>query len=56
MDYLLTWNCRHLANEVLQRRLIKLNEKHRFSTPLIVTPEELISMVEEKYDVERPCC
>jgi hypothetical protein len=47
MDYLLTWNCRHLANEVLQRRLVKLNEALQLTTPLIVTPEELISLSEE---------
>lgn len=48
MDYLLTWNCRHLANEVLQRRLVKLNEALQLTTPLIVTPEELLALSEEE--------
>ncbi|MDQ7823966.1 MAG: type II toxin-antitoxin system VapC family toxin [Candidatus Eremiobacteraeota bacterium] len=48
LDYLLTWNCRHLANEILQRRLVKLNESLQLATPLIVTPEELIALSEEE--------
>ena len=48
MDYLLTWNCRHLAHEVLQRRLVKLNESLKLMTPLIVTPEELFAFSEEE--------
>ncbi|MDQ7821539.1 MAG: type II toxin-antitoxin system VapC family toxin [Candidatus Eremiobacteraeota bacterium] len=42
MDYLLTWNCTHLANEIFQRRLVKTNNSLSHHTPLIVTPENLI--------------
>jgi len=48
MNFLLTWNCRHLANEVLQRRLVKLNESLQLTTPLIVTPEQLLALSEEE--------
>lgn len=42
MDYLVTWNCAHIANGEMIRRLRDVNiELHRF-TPLIVTPEEIL--------------
>jgi hypothetical protein len=41
MDYLVTWNCRHIANGETMRRLRDANvELNRF-TPLLVTPEEI---------------
>lgn len=42
MDYLLTWNCRHLANGVVIRRLHEMNAKLDRKTPIIATPEELL--------------
>lgn len=42
IDYLVTWNCVHLANGEIIKRLLKLNEKLRMKTPVICTPEELI--------------
>jgi hypothetical protein len=42
LDYLLTWNCTHLANEFLQRRLVILNNQFSIKTPYLVTPEDLI--------------
>jgi predicted nucleic acid-binding protein len=47
LDYLLTWNCTHLANEFFQRKLVKLNSDHSIKTPLIVTPEDMIFEEEE---------
>jgi hypothetical protein len=47
LDFLLTWNCTHLANEFFQRKLVKLNNEHSLKTPLIVTPEDLIFREEE---------
>lgn len=42
VDYLLTWNCKHIANPELQRRIMDyLSETGRF-LPFICTPEELI--------------
>jgi hypothetical protein len=41
MDYLVTWNCKHLANGEIVRRLISANTELGFKTPLIVTPQEL---------------
>ena len=42
MDYLLTWNCSHIANGEVIRRLFQLNQGIKRETPLILTPEELL--------------
>jgi predicted nucleic acid-binding protein len=41
MDFLLTWNCRHLANAILRDRIEQVCEKAGFGPPKICTPEEL---------------
>ena len=46
LDYLLTWNCAHLANGVVIRRLQKLNVTLDRATPVIITPEELLETPE----------
>jgi hypothetical protein len=47
MDYLVTWNCAHIANGEIIRRLMNVNVKLSRPTPLIVTPEEILESVEE---------
>jgi hypothetical protein len=47
MDYLVTWNCSHIANGEMIRRLLKANTELKRSTPLIVTPEEILESLEE---------
>jgi hypothetical protein len=42
VDYLVTWNCAHIANGSVIRRLIKVNESIGRTTPLIITPTELL--------------
>ncbi len=42
MDYLLTWNCSHIANGEIIRRLTEANMALGRLTPLIVTPEEIL--------------
>ncbi|MBK1725156.1 type II toxin-antitoxin system VapC family toxin [Thiocystis violacea] len=42
VDYLLTWNCKHIANPELQRKIMDyLIEQGQF-LPFICTPEELL--------------
>ena len=41
MDYLLTWNYKHLANAAIRRKLESLVEDAGYSCPVICTPEEL---------------
>lgn len=46
MQYLLTWNCNHLANENKQRHIQVINKRLGLSTPKIVMPSELLQMEE----------
>jgi predicted nucleic acid-binding protein len=41
LDYLPTWNCKHLANANKFRHLEIINQSMGLSTPLLVTPEML---------------
>jgi hypothetical protein len=38
IDYLLTWNCRHIANPALQRGIAEVCAEMGFKTPVICTP------------------
>lgn len=44
LDYLLTWNCTHIANATLKKQIEKINESFGFETPVICTPEELLEV------------
>lgn len=43
MDYLLTWNCTHLANAVLQKELMEYCMYHQLHLPIVCTPDTLIA-------------
>jgi hypothetical protein len=43
MDYLVTWNCKHIANGQVIKRLLMINAELGRPTPVIVTPEELMA-------------
>ena len=42
MDYLLTWNCKHLANAQIIRRVGSVCNRKGYDMPVICTPEELM--------------
>ena len=42
VDYLLTWNCKHIANALLQNAIRKVCTELALVLPIICTPEELI--------------
>ena len=42
MDYLLTWNCRHIANPHNQRRIREALSTLGYEAPVICTPEEFM--------------
>ncbi|MGD9857402.1 MAG: type II toxin-antitoxin system VapC family toxin [Planctomycetaceae bacterium] len=50
MDYLLTWNCRHIANATLRRPLSQLLSANGLTTPIICTPAELIELEGDSND------
>ncbi len=41
-EYLLTWNCRHIANAEMTRVAARLVQSRGFELPSICTPEELL--------------
>jgi hypothetical protein len=44
MSFLLTWNCRHLANAALADRIDQTCEGYGIVAPRIVTPEQLMEI------------
>ncbi len=42
VDFLLTWNCRHIANPVIQEGIAEYLEEQGLILPIICTPEELL--------------
>jgi hypothetical protein len=46
-DFLLTWNCNHLANANKQQHIKTINWRMGFATPQIVTPQELFKEKED---------
>ena len=43
VDYLLTWNCKHLANATMRGTIEATCRSSGFAPPIICTPEELPS-------------
>ena len=41
MDYLLTWNCTHIANAILRPKLEAICREFGYEPPTICTPQEL---------------
>ncbi len=42
MDYLLTWNCKHIANAEIRNLVAAVAYDHGYGVPVICTPEELM--------------
>ena len=42
MDYLLSWNCRHIANATIRRAIERACRASGYDPPVICTPQELI--------------
>lgn len=42
LDYLLTWNCKHIANAQIQRKLANVSLDCGYQLPIICTPYELL--------------
>jgi predicted nucleic acid-binding protein len=42
LDYLLTWNCKHIANAQIQRKLAEVCLDFGYKLPTICTPYELM--------------
>jgi predicted nucleic acid-binding protein len=46
VDYLLTWNMKHLANALILRRLRPVAEQHGHHLPVVCTPLQLMGEIE----------
>ena len=44
LNYLLTWNCKHMANSQIQRKLSEISRHLGYKLPFICTPYEFISL------------
>jgi predicted nucleic acid-binding protein len=44
MDYLVTWNCTHIANAVTRNAVIEVCRSCGYEPPVICTPEELMEV------------
>ena len=42
LDYLLTWNCKHIANAQIQRKLAEISLDFGYQLPILCTPYELL--------------
>ncbi len=42
LDYLLTWNCKHIANAQIQKKLAQISANLGYELPVICTPYELL--------------
>lgn len=42
MDYLVTWNCAHIANAALRPRIEAVCRRFGYEPPVICTPQELL--------------
>ncbi len=42
MDYLITWNCKHIANAVIFRSIEAVCRARGYEPPVMCTPEELL--------------
>ncbi|RUT05110.1 hypothetical protein DSM106972_039310 [Dulcicalothrix desertica PCC 7102] len=42
LDYLLTWNCKHIANAQIQGKLAEISLDFGYQLPILCTPYELL--------------
>jgi hypothetical protein len=42
MDYLLTWNCKHIAKPAIQKKIAALSKARGYELPTICTPYEFL--------------
>jgi hypothetical protein len=47
MDYLLTWNCTHIANATLRLKIESICRSAEYEPPVICTPQEILERGEK---------
>lgn len=44
LDYLLSWNCKHIVSARVRKIVQELNQQRGLTTPIICTPTELMEI------------
>ena len=44
IEYLMTWNCKHIANALLRSKIVSLCRQAGFECPIICTPQEILEI------------
>ncbi len=44
IDYMISWNCKHIANAVINKKLFEINNNLGLNTPILCTPLELLEV------------
>ena len=47
IDFLLTWNCKHIANPVILPRVYRVLDDFNLPFPVICTPQDLLDSTDE---------
>lgn len=47
VEYLLTWNCKHIANPTMRPQIERICRDMNFEPPVICTPQELLEIDDE---------
>lgn len=47
IEYLMTWNCKHIANQSMRPRIEKICRDTGYEPPVICTPQELMEINDE---------
>lgn len=47
VEYLLTWNCKHIANPAMRPRIERICREMGYEPPVICTPQELLEIDDE---------
>lgn len=48
IDYLVTWNCKHIANAFMLRRIEQIVRSMGYTMPVVCTPEELMEEIQDE--------
>jgi predicted nucleic acid-binding protein len=48
IDYLVTWNCKHIANAFMLRKIEQIVQAKGFTMPVVCTPEELMEEIQDE--------